>query len=61
MTKPRKRLVNANLAALYIRETFGIPIAPATIRSWANRGHITSHDGQYDLDEVDARVRSDRE
>jgi hypothetical protein len=59
VTEPRKRLVNANIAALYIQQTFGIPISPTTIRSWANRGHITSYDGQYDLNEVDARMRPD--
>jgi hypothetical protein len=59
VTEPRKRLVNANIAALYIQQTFGIPISPTTIRSWANRGHITSYEGQYDLNEVDARMRPD--
>ena len=59
MTEPRQQLVNADLAALYIQQTFGFPVSPATIRSWAHRGHITSHNGQYDLNEIHARISPD--
>ena len=62
MIKPRKRLVNAKLAALHITRTYGITVAPATIRSWAKRGHITRYDGprpaaHFDLNEIDEHVR----
>lgn len=56
-----KRLVDATVAALYIRSAFGLYVSPVTVRSWATRGHIAREpDGQpghYDLNEVDAYVR----
>lgn len=62
MIKPRKRLVDATVAALHIQRTYTLTIAPATVRSWAQRGHITRYDdGQtgahFDLNEVDRYVR----
>ena len=60
MTEPsQQQLVTADLAALYIQQTFGFPIAPATIRSWAHRGRITSHNGRYDLEEIHKRIDPD--
>jgi hypothetical protein len=55
---PRRRLVDATVAALHIRQTYGVTVAPSTIRSWATRGHIARYGtgrrgAHYDLDEVD--------
>jgi hypothetical protein len=60
--KPRKRLVDSTVAALYLARTYGLIIAPATVRSWATRGHIgrygTGRRGDhYDLNQIDAYVR----
>ena len=54
------RLVDSTVAALHVRTAHHIDIAPATIRSWAQRGRITRYDGPrpYDLNEVDAFARS---
>lgn len=63
MIKPRKRLVDSTVAALYLARTYGLDISPITIRSWATRGHIARygsgrHGAHYDLNEVDAYIRS---
>lgn len=63
MIKPRKRLVDATVAALHIEQTYRITVAPATVRSWAQRGRITRYGVgrtgyHYDLNEVDAYIRA---
>ena len=55
----RLRLVDATVAALHLRLAYGCELAPATIRSWAKRGHITRHGSgrwgaHFDLNEVDS-------
>lgn len=63
MTEPRKRLVDATLAALHIKMTYGVSLSPVTIRSWAKRGRITRHPpegntrSRFDLVEVDRYAR----
>jgi hypothetical protein len=61
--KPRKRLVDSTVAAYYIQHAYGITLSPATIRSWATRGHIhrygtDRHGAHYDLNEIDAYIRA---
>jgi DNA-binding transcriptional MerR regulator len=56
-------MVDAYAASVDLAETFGVQVAPATIRSWASRGHVTrmARDGRrrlYDLDELRQRVES---
>lgn len=58
----RRRLVDATVAALHLRLTYGCELAPATIRSWAKRGHITRHGAgrrgaHFDLNEVDSYAK----
>lgn len=53
-------LVTAADAALHLRLAFGVNLRPATIRMWANRGHIdsTGHGRcRYDLREVERHAR----
>lgn len=62
MIKPRKRLVDSTVAALYLAQAYGLSVSPITIRSWAIRGHITRygtgrHGAHYDLNEIDAYIR----
>lgn len=63
MIRPRKRLVDSTVAALYLAKTYGLDVSPITIRSWGTRGHVTRYgDGRrgahYDLNEIDAYIRS---
>lgn len=61
MIKPRKRLVDATVAALYVKSAFRVIVSASTVRSWATRGHIARYGdeepGHFDLNEVDAYVR----
>lgn len=63
MIKPRKRLVDSTVAALYLAKTYGLTLSPAAIRQWGTRGHITRygtgrHGPHYDLNEIDAYIRA---
>jgi hypothetical protein len=55
--------VSARLALLALRQS-GHQVAPATLRSWVHRGHITRTDEGYDLAEIvsylDRRAEPDR-
>jgi hypothetical protein len=62
VTEPRQRLIDATAAALHIKDTYGVVVAPATIRSWARRRRIGNYGAgrtgaHFDLDEIDAFVR----
>ena len=62
MIKPRKRLVDATVAALYIKKTYNEDLSPTTIRSWARRGRISNYGtgrtgAHFDLNEIDAYIR----
>ena len=43
--------VPAELALLTLHQS-GYTVAPATLRKWVQRGHITRGDGGYDLSEI---------
>lgn len=49
-------LVTSELAAEWLRSTYGVQITAAAIRQWARRGHLRQ---RYDLFEVES-VACDR-
>jgi hypothetical protein len=54
--------VDATVAVLHIKQTYDLVFAPATVRSWANRGRIqrygTGRSGvHFDLNEIDQYIR----
>ena len=55
---PRRDLVNAKDAFMYLLVTYSVMVHPTTIRKWASRGHIGSHSehrdarGRYDIREI---------
>lgn len=54
-------MVDAYAASSDLAQTFGVRVAPSTIRSWASRGHVQrfDRDGRrrlYDLAELRGRV-----
>jgi hypothetical protein len=58
----RRVLVNAIVAAHYIKTTYQLTVSPVTVRSWARRGRIGSHGAgrqgdRFDLDEIDIYIR----
>jgi hypothetical protein len=60
MTDPRKVLVTAEEAALYLHRLGVKRISAATVRQWARRGHIATHrEGwrRYDLRELQNHAR----
>lgn len=62
MTQPPRLLVNAIVAAHYVKTAFGINVAPGTVRSWATRGRIGNHGtnrkgDHFDLEEIDTYIR----